>query len=659
MILNTFTGKTRHAYAAFDFETKTLVEGHLVDDATIRMMCEATHKVGDADVPTFPPAWWRAHAEVVCWAWIIYTPDGLAIAETFEEWIDVIQTAGIKTGWFYNAPFDFSILDYAMLSRGWNQVEKAKEARTYSELCNNFGARYSMTIVAPYNRHKGDRSTRTEWKLNAYDLRNILHGGLEKLLEDFDVRDENGEPIRKLEMDYQNASGASGADVRYMRNDAAGLWWLIDKAGGMLSERYGLDIRGRKPDVLTASGLAKRVFLSKMYPQARSYQYACWKFRNDHPMDLERDQLYREHGLLQGGLPVVNPDYLGKKLDGICADRYDVNSEYPYYMSIMRSLYSFPRTYDTLEEAELYSRPDDCYILAFSRIVATVKPNMVPCWRDPFTGQIATEYRHTEDQVELYIFREEWMELQLWYDFDAAVLDYVIVFPTRKEPAIRSVVLSEYGMKAHARNEGRPSLATFPKIVMNGFGGKYSQNPHHDVMARVLHDDGHVSLDFVRDDVDAKGLMHVVQGARITANGRVIWRKYARAICGDDVRKNLLYGDTDSIHSLRRAPDRLISPDRLGYLKRENKTPIVRACFLAPKTYYELEEGGKIELHAKGVRVEAIEKLINAGADPATIYTAGYKVHSLTALNVKGGKALLPFPKYIARPDDAEDETFF
>ena len=63
-----------------------------------------------------------------------------------------------------------------------------------------------------------------------------------------------------------------------------------------------------------------------------------------------------------------------------------------------------------------------------------------------------------------------------------------------------------------------------------------------------------------------------------------------------------------------------------------------------------------MSIHSKGVNVERIEELVKRGVPLDKIYTPGYKVQSLSALNVRGGKALLPFPKNIARPDSDEQE---
>lgn len=662
MIVNTFTGKTQYNYAAFDFETHTYVDGRLLPDDEIWEMCGKVDK--ETGAPVYPSKWWREHCEVKCWAWIIYTPDGFAIAETFDEWLDVIQSARIICGWFYNAPFDFSILDYTMLSRGWKyekDMGQVKSPQSFGELCNDYGARYIMTISAPYVRKKGDRSKRDAWRFRMHDLRNILHGGLDQLLEDFKVTDGDGTPIRKLEMDYQSATGAGEDEIAYMRNDAAGLWWLIQKAGGIMAEQYGLDIRGKTPDVLTASGLSKRVLLRSMYPESRTKWHAAWQFRREHPMSLVQDADCREHGLLAGGLVIVNDRFRGQHLTGIRLNRYDVNSEYPFYMWQMRSVFGYPYTYKTLAEAQEWHRPDDCYILVFRRLSAYLRPGAVACWRDPFTRSICAEYDHRETFPALYMFLEEFVELCEWYDIIHADIAGVIVYRTRVEPAIRALIEREYGGKQSARDAGDKGLEIFHKLTQNGLGGKYSQNPIHSVSERIINSGpaSYVSLVERGEEKDENSLMHVVQGARITAGGRIILRRYARMICGgaEHTAEKWAYGDTDSIHALATAPAEIVDARRLGALKCENKTPITRACFLAPKTYYEIEESGKMEIHAKGVNTSAIERLLRLDVPIEKIYTEGYRIQSLSALNVRGGKALLPLQKQLLRPLD-DDETY-
>lgn len=646
MIVNTFTGKTSALYAAFDFETHTFVDGKILPEEELRRMCGEIDETGK---PVYSQSWWREHTTVECWAWIIYTPDGFAIAESFEEWLYVIQKAHIKTGWFYNAPFDFSILDYRMLSDGWEYVEKAKEARQYSELANDYGVRYSMTICAPYTKEKGDRSKRTKWKFTCYDLKNILHGGLRQLLQDFDVRDDDGNQIRKTEMEYQSADGRSDAEIEYMKNDAAGLWWLIDKAGQIMETRYGQIIRGQNPEILTAAGLAKRVFLNAMYPESRTKWFAAWKFRHDHPIDMAKDEYFRSHGLLNGGLVVVNPRYAKKTLTGVKMHRYDVNSEYPAYMHDMRSVYGFPYVYKTPREAaEWHDQTEACFIYEFDVLRARIKDGALPCWRDPFTMKITDEITITPITNSVMMFREEFEELLYWYDVFDMNISRVIVYNTRKEKAIEQTIDREYTGKQEARANKEKGLESFHKIILNGFSGKYSQNPRRSKSRRVL-TDNHVSYEEFGTEEDPKSLMQVVQGSRITANGRCMLRRYARIACGgvENTARLWVYADTDSLHLLCEAPPEIIDKNKLGFMKHENETPIVEACFLAPKTYYEKEESGAIEIHAKGVRKESIKELIANGTKISDIYQAGFRVASLSALNVRGGKALLPFYKQI------------
>lgn len=657
MLVDTFTGRIKSPYVACDIETHTYVDGEIIPDAKIRQMCAQSKREKGHTVPCYPVSWWREHTEVKAWAYIVYAPEGWAIAETWEEFEALLVRIRARVGWFYNAPFDFSVLDYDMLSRGWEHVGKAsKTPRQYSELSNDFGARYSMTCTFPYHREKGDRSKRTTWKTTFYDLRNIFGGGLAQLLRDFDVRDADGTPIRKLEMDYQAAQG-SDSDLEYMKADAAGLWWLIDKAGGRMCDLYGLDIRCGKPDILTASTLAKRVVFAELYPHVQSWQRQRQTFARYHPMNYQLDQTMRAYGLLGGGRVMLNPAIKGKHLEGIKANRYDFNSEYPAYMANMLSVIGRPEAFPTYDDAREWYPETSCFIYVFDELRAILRDGMIPSFRNPFTGNIDAFIDIQRGAGPIALFKEEFDELfGYWYDLDHFRLREVITFPTTKEHAIERVMRREYARKTEAKLTGDKALSSFSKLVMNGYGGKYSQNPNRDVITRVL--DGHVQKRCIGEEKDEKALMQVVQGARITAGGRCMLLRACRDICGREVSDRLLYTDTDSIHAIGEAPH--TSETELGALKRENKTPIVRACFLAPKTYYEIEESGKIEIHAKGVRTSDIEALIKRGVPIETIYREGYRVQSLSALNVRGGKALLPLPKVLCRETDINhiDERF-
>lgn len=647
MIIDTFTGACTSAYAAFDTETKTYIDGEILPEEKIAEMCAATDSRGE---PVYPVSWWRRHAEVRAWAYIVYTPEGFAIAETFDEFQRVITERRIRFGWWYHAPFDMAVLDYDMLSRGFRYCKDAREPNTFSELVSDYGARYDVKVVFP------TRSGRHV--LHMYDLRNILQGGLARLLEDYKVTDGQGNPIRKLEMDYQGATG-SAADIEYMLADAAGLWWLVRIASLRLEEVYNISIRGGRPDVLTASGLAKRYVLRRMYPNVHKDFILPKYFQKDHPITLAEDTYFRQHGLLGGGLCAVNPRYRGRVLTGIEAYRNDANSHYPAYMADMLSVWGHPEYFDSVEKACNYFRwGKDCFILEFDELTARMWPYMVPAWRDPFTAKIVDSINHTVGRPSLLMFAEEFEELANWYDFTGARLRRVICYKCRKEPAIEAVMREEFDRKNAAKRAGDKALQNNAKFVMNGYSGKYSQNPNHCDFDRGILPDGAVHRVELLDTLkaDPSSLMQVVQGSRITCNGRVRIRQAIRAAYGKDVAKLFLYTDTDSFHGLKKYES--ADPYRLGEFKQENDTPIVEACFLAPKTYYEIEADGTVSISSKGVRNESIEELYKSGVPLRDIYRLGRRILSKSALNVRGGKALLPLPKYIAKITNNIDERW-
>lgn len=659
MIVNTFKGKPRAKYAAFDTETRVLIDGVALTDAQIRQMCAQTRTVAGEKVPRYPVSWWREHAEVQCWAYIVYTPDGFAIAETWEEFVSLITTLRIRVGWWYYAPFDYAVLDHQLLSNGFRQMDRhATEPSTFSELSSDFGARYSLEICFPYTPRKGERSKIDRWKVKFYDLRNIFAGGLANLLKSFDVRNGDGESIRKLQMDYQTATGTAD-DIAYMRADAEGLWWLIQKASAYMEENYSISIRNGAPEVLTASGLAKKVYLRERYPDERNDGARIRRYHREHPMTIEQDLLLRERGLLEGGIVMVNPHIKGKHLRGLRAYRADVNSEYPFIMTKIREIYDPPDVFKSVGEAKAQYGRSACIVLEFSQISATLRSGMIPSWRHPITGKLESEIAITRGDTHRFcIFLEEFAELAKWYRMNSFMISNVYAWKTREDPALGNVMRREYARKTEAKKERDAVKSYFSKLIMNGLGGKFSQNPRHIRTERVMEDGIVKNQGIIRKgeavvDVDAKAIMHVGQGAWITCGGRCYLRRLAREICAGEVARKLFYTDTDSLHTSVKPPAHLVDQDRLGALKIENSSPITGACFLAPKTYYEIAD--ITEIHAKGVKTEAIQALIKRGVPIEKIYTPGFRILSESSLNVRGGKAILPLPKQLCRVTDANN----
>ena len=93
------------------------------------------------------------------------------------------------------------------------------------------------------------------------DICNIYGGGLAKNLEDFDIRDEQGNKIRKLSMDYVEAD--IERDFDYMLADTKGLYYLAKKIDKTIFDISGFSLFNG--DYITAGGLAKKSFLKEMF----------------------------------------------------------------------------------------------------------------------------------------------------------------------------------------------------------------------------------------------------------------------------------------------------------------------------------------------------------------------------------------------------------
>lgn len=666
MLINTFTSPPKSSYVAMDTETHTYVDGVILDKSEIERMMNELDENGNRK---YPVSWWRVHTRVEVWAFIIYSPEGVAILETFDEYTRFCAQYRIKHAWWYNAPFDFAALDSAKFSAGWEYTtEKSKSANTFTELASPFGARYSMT-----ENHQCDtvstfeqRATRTVQSTRHYDIRNLLKGGLAGLLESFDVRDSDGTPIRKRSMNYQKAGNQSLTidDILYMIDDARGLWWLIQTFGRKLIDDYEIDILHGKPDVLTASGLAKVLLLRKMYPHVTSDRGARTCYRKAHPVSTTMDDYYRRGHLLQGGLVMLNPRAKGRHLhgDNVNIYRYDFNSHYPAIMHDCSDIIGRP-VFLTGRAAR--ERADEIRVFEIKNLHAILRDGMIPSWLDPIRHKTASEvtvYDWRDGYILMFDFEIE--ELEKWYHIDTIDISRTLFFRGRDCPAFAEFVDEHYNKKAEAKVRKDKVAQETEKLILNGVTGKFSQNPNHPKQWRERGDDGVVRLmrDGTEIDVDEKSIMNIVQGAFILALARCKLRQSCRRIArgvGKTVAETVIYTDTDSIHTSVRYED--TDPYRLGALKQENETPIGDAIFVAPKTYAEVDADGA-EMHCKGVNTSVLRDAYNAGESLSEIYRIGRTYLSNQAINVQGGKAILPLPKAVCKQLDgelSEDELYF
>lgn len=642
MVYNDFNDDLKIKWVACDTETYLYIDGRKVPERELLELGK-----------TQSQAWFREHCTVKCYAYLVSDGTHFAWLESFEEYVEFMCLHKVKNIWWYNAKFDFAILDYDLLSRGW-KVNTAEEDKneTYNSLHNEMGARYSLKLWKEW-KGKGRKQDRHKHvhSFTNYDFCNLFGGGLARCLESFDVTDFNGNKIRKLEMDYQGENDAQNEQsLQYMKNDVHGLYHLVRIANSWLETNIGYSlVSGTRPDVMTAGGLAKRQLLEHLYTGTKRENIK--QFQREHFVNLEIDSMMRRHFLYRGGLTFVNPYKQGRSINQKIY-KYDINSMYPAQMNTMPDLYGRPRQLTFEQYKRLKNKQNYVTILEISELMGELKENMLGMWYDPYLKKFTDSPEIREDNETLFMFVNEFLEYKdYWFNLSYHIKS-VIVIKQRKIKGYENFVQKFYQMKADGKKERNKVKTAFAKLLLNSSYGKLSERPIRAKTHRELTEQGYVHLVNDGNEEDVSSIMSVIQGALVTSMARCSLLKYIREICGN-VKENLLYCDTDSVSSL--IPYNECDEYELGKMKEEAICDFGK--YLAPKTYVNgtIKNGEWVyDVHTKGVPT-AIVKSVLDGKEPdeaSRIFCVGRRFLALSGLNVKGGKALIPMPKTICKPDN-------
>lgn len=651
MIYNDFPVDHRPTVCAADTETITRIDGKIFTDSELLEFFAQRSPSGEI---LHGQSWAREHCTVSAYAWMISDGVYFAICETMVEFLDFCALHRIVNIWWYNAPFDFSFFDYQLLTTGWKLGGKKLSIGEYSSLHGRQGQRYKMTICHFYrdsSRHK------KLWEISMYDFRNIFAGGLAQNLVAFNVCDYSGNPIRKLEMDYQSTD-FTPERIAYMRSDTAGLFHLVRIASEFIerevSPEYG--VMGEKIKILTAGGLAKVALLESMYQSGLKWDLMA--FHTQHPMTPERDADIRFYKLYQGGKTLVNPLFVNKVYNGKIY-YYDRNSMYPAEMSLMPDLTG--GLLSIRPDREQYYRSNDYQIIyELTDCNFYIKQGALPIFYDPFTRQYVTEYHsYNYNNRAFWIFDFELDEIGNFYDIEYTK-NRILAIKKTVNPGIAAYVNHWYSQKAKAKKEKNGVLSQFSKLMLNASYGKLAQNPIIEQSHRELDaDGGYVHLIQDGAETDEKAILSVVMGAYITAKARCALTTFMRQLCGDaqHTLAHIFYCDTDSVQTDIEYPD--ADPYTLGGWKLETGKTYDAGKWLAPKTYIllQFDNDGKpcYTIHSKGVSTKTLSAAIPDGTPPDEAFSRfapGLEYQTLCGINVPGGKALLPFFKQLCREDN-------
>lgn len=626
----------------------------------------------------------RRRVSSITWAWQCYDEvNGFYMSNDFYTFLSYLCKAGLKLGWCYNATFDFSQIDYEILAKHrdeWTAHKHAEngeaydkgQAYTYESLHDDAGARFAYKLWFPYhnkNRHNYVHS------IEYRDFMKFCSGGLKKILEDMKIKDDEGNDLRKLTIEYQavDTNNLSEEEIDYCAIDVKGLYFAVKSFDKSLDEQSNGESRifSKHANIMTAGGFAKRQLLKSLYPHKKNNEWRLEAYQREHPLTPEQDKYFRENHLYRGGLCFVNPRFKGRLLTrekmGVPLYRYDVNSEYPYSMASIRDLVGKPFR---MKYAEWLKKPKsyrDEYeaILVCNSVSGNVKDGFLGIWYDPFIKDFVD---HIEEAGKHLIYERELNEYAHWYDLEIDIDDVILY--KRGGYAYRPFIEKNYKLKAEASANGNATLKASSKLCLNSSYGKLAerterQNGHYEMSEATG------AIHYVRDEIEsnpAKAL-NVAVGALVTSFARCYILSKIREICPRPA-DTFVYIDTDSIHAFNEYDG--CDPLKLGALKCEAVCDAVK--YIAPKTYVDVEKVNadgtidfdKMEIHAKGVNIRAIyddlakkQKGKKKGLPTLSLIDSkinyGVKYTCLSAMNVKGGKALLPTQKYLARATQAPD----
>lgn len=596
--------------------------------------------------------WCRKNIHVKAWAFLLANDTCFFCFQCIEDFMMACSLLRVSTVVWYNAKFDFAIFDYYFLSNNWmysNDIIKKRgiygklPPDTFNSLHGQQGQRYKLTFWYEYYNKNHDAKTH---KTEMIDLFNVLQGGLAKNLEDWDIEDKYGNKIRKLEMDYVNDNIDTA--VNYLINDVVGLYYLTIKFSDEFQKVTNLSyLQG---DYMTCGGVAKKVMLQEMYQC--NYKDALKKFHEDFYMNAELDELFREQHLYKGGKTLVNKKYCGKVVTNVY--KFDENSMYPHKMKTMKLPYGRPIY------SSVYEQNDDIKIFHITYMHGKLKDKKVGVWQDLTTGDFTDEIN---EEKPFFIFEEELLELQNWYDL-IIQYDYLYYYSAKHNEGLSNFIDKFYTIKSNSKG----TVKLVSKIVLNSSYGKLAEKCVREVGKYEICEDGYVHYVKTGEKIDTRSILSVVVGSYVTALARTDLMKNIRKVCNDNVEDNFIYCDTDSIHSFTKNIE--TDNKELGKFKNESPdgNPYSLCLYLAPKSYIMLHDMYKenknsdtLVIHCKGVNVKEVRKLIQdlSFSKMIEIFRPNYPIRCLTGINAIGGKALIYKEKYILKQDDYICDTTY
>lgn len=208
----------------------------------------------------------------------------------------------------------------------------------------------------------------------------------------------------------------------------------------------------------------------------------------------------------------------------------------------------------------------------------------------PFTGKA----RESIPLLDKWLFSAEYEAVRRFYDGDDWHILTTATF--RAEKVCEGFVDKWYTIKST-----QPERREYAKYVLNNLTGKFGENPIHEQIRRRIEDDesDYINYRFNEIDTSVNNWQFMPAVAYITAQSRLC---LADAAIKSGI-ENLLYTDTDSVHTTGELPTSIIDDVALGAWKCENTFDT--AIYIKPKSYAEQQQGITMKIKHAGVNNDA------------------------------------------------------
>lgn len=490
------------------------------------------------------------------WLWDICSIDDLnhITGLNLNDFMYTLELLAPCVMYTHNLKFDGSfIIDY-LFKNGYNHSEnKILESREFSTLITDTGVFYSIKVCL----NTGNKKVKKIVEFR--DSSKKISGTVEHIAKSYAL------PILKGTIDYKlnrdENYTPSENEIAYVKNDT--------------------EIIARVLQLQYDKGLINLTTSSDTFKLFKTF---CGKyFKMLFPVvSVELDDFLRDS--YRGGVCQVNEKFKGKWLTSDCV--YDVNSMYPAQMCDKLLPYGQPQYY---KGKYIKDKKHPLFIQKIL-VCCSVKPNFRPTvllnnskWHNSNylidTGLEMIELTLTNVDLDLLFKHYDIYDIK--YIEGYKFLGSLKLFKAFIEPI--------YERKCNSKGAEKELY----KLLLNALYGKFASNPKHTQKIPYMLDG---VVKFKLGETEYAEPIYTAVSSFITA--------YSRQLLFNTIQDNIdsfIYCDTDSVHLCEPIKGAKIDSKALGAWKYETEfNMVVKACYLAQKTYMQVFEDGSREIKLAG-----------------------------------------------------------